>query len=293
MSLPSSISTADGYQLSAWQVGSGRPGVVVPNGGYYAAVLAAAIGDSALVYDLRNRGASSTVTDPAVLAAGVDRDLADLDAVRVAAGRDRMTLIGHSYVGELVLRYAVAHPERVERVVALGPSGYAVGHPGPPPPDEVAVDIFARLAEFMRTPAGDDPVARCEAAWAILAPLYVVDPGLAPRVQAWGRCEHANERTFLGYWLRYVEPSLRARSVPADDLRRVECPVLLIHGRRDRSAPFAASEAWASRLPEARLLAVPDTAHAPWLEAPDAVLPAVHQFLAGEWPAAATRGGVA
>ena len=41
------------------------------------------------------------------------------------------------------------------------------------------------------------------------------------------------------------------------------------------------------RLPNARLVTVEKSAHAPWLEHPDTVWPLIRQFLRGEWPAAA------
>jgi pimeloyl-ACP methyl ester carboxylesterase len=200
-----------------------------------------------------------------------------------------MTLVAHSYVAELILHYAAAHPDRVDRIVAIGPSGYAVGHGGPPPPDEVAVDVFARLTQFMRTPFPGDDEARCRAAWKLLAPLYVADPVHVPRIEAWGRCDQANERAFMGYWMRYVEPSLRTASVAAADLARVTCPVLVVHGDRDRSAPYQGGQAWAAALPNARLLTVSGTAHAPWIEAPNVVQAALGRFLDGDWPADAVR----
>jgi pimeloyl-ACP methyl ester carboxylesterase len=287
---PDAIPTTDRRALAAWRLGASPHRVIVPNGAVYAGDFADLwTRHGALVYDLRNRGASAAVSDPAELAGGVRHDLTDLEAVRAAAGIEQAVLVGHSYVAELVLHYAAAHPDRVAGVISLGPTGYAVGRGGPPPPDEVAVDVLARLTEFMRTPYPGDDEARCRAAWALLAPLYVADPVHAPRIEAWGRCEQANERASLAYWLRYVEPSLRAASVSAAHLARITCPVLVVHGDRDRSAPYAAGQAWVAHLPNARLLTVRGAAHAPWIEAPGTVVPALRRFLDGEWPADAVR----
>lgn len=284
------LETDDGRRLYGTCLGDGPERAVVPNGAAFAADLLDAVPEGALlVYDLRNRGRSEAETDPVRLNRGIEQDLDDLEAVRRQRGLARLTLVGHSYVGEVVLRYAMRHPDRVERVVAIGPSGYAVGCPGPPPPDAVAAEVFARVGAFLQTPAGDDPAARCRAAWELLAPLYVVDPALAVKVARWGRCDEPNERAWLAAWMRYVEPSLRSATPDAADLARVTCPVLLVHGERDRSAPLAASEAWAARLPDARLLRVPEAAHAPWLEAPAVVLPALRAFLDGDWPPDAVR----
>jgi pimeloyl-ACP methyl ester carboxylesterase len=66
-------------------------------------------------------------------------------------------------------------------------------------------------------------------------------------------------------------------------------PVLIIHGRHDRSAPYGGARDWALRLPNARLLTVKDAAHAPWIEASDEVLSSVEVFLGGAWPGTAEK----
>jgi pimeloyl-ACP methyl ester carboxylesterase len=73
-----------------------------------------------------------------------------------------------------------------------------------------------------------------------------------------------------------------------DDFARASMPVLTVHGRRDRSAPYGGGQDWAAALPNARLLTVDGAGHAPWIEAPD-VLDAVTTFLDGSWPASAER----
>jgi len=69
----------------------------------------------------------------------------------------------------------------------------------------------------------------------------------------------------------------------------VRVPVLAVHGRRDRSAPYGGARDWAAMLPDARLLTVEDAGHAPWIEAPDLVFEAIETFLGGRWPEAAGR----
>ena len=284
------VTAPDGVRLYFRRVGRGTPTVIVPNGLYYADDVSPLWRDrAAVVFDLRNRGRSAAVTDSTERQRGVLNDVADLEAVRAHLSLQRMDLVGHSYVALIALRYALAHPNRVGRVVMIGPPGYGVGHEDPPPPDAVALDVFRRLGVLREAPPTDDPVARCRAFWAVLAALYVVDQTLAPAVAAWGRCDQPNERAFMGYWAAHVEPSLKALPARAVDLAAVLCPVLVVHGTHDRSAPYAAGREWAARLPNARLLTVPDVAHAPWLEAPGTVIPALLTFLDGAWPDAAER----
>jgi pimeloyl-ACP methyl ester carboxylesterase len=53
----------------------------------------------------------------------VARSLADLDAVRRHHGLARMALLGHSWGAELALRYTLAHPGRVTRLVYVSGTG--------------------------------------------------------------------------------------------------------------------------------------------------------------------------
>jgi proline iminopeptidase len=62
-------------------------------------------------------------------------------------------------------------------------------------------------------------------------------------------------------------------------LRRLDVPVLLVHGRAD-PRPLAAVEALARALPHAELVVLPGVGHFPYLEAPDLLGRVVRGFLA-------------
>lgn len=284
------LRTRDGRRLHGEILGDAAPHVIVPNGAVLAGDLAALWQRrGALVYDLRNRGASDAEPDAGVRARGLAQDVEDLVDVCAQRRLARVDVVAHSYVGAIAVAFAVANPERVRRLVLIGTPGYGLGRGAPPPPDAVARTVFEAIGALMKTPSGGDPVARCEAFWQRLAPLYVVAPSLATRVRAWGRCHLANERAFMATWQADVEPSLRALAFTPADLARVTCPVLVVQGAADRSVAPADGDAWAAALPNARLLRVDGAAHAPWLDAPAIVLPALETFLSGSWPDAATR----
>lgn len=61
-------------------------------------------------------------------------------------------------------------------------------------------------------------------------------------------------------------------------LARVRCPALVLHGRED-PIPLASSEAAARALPDARLVVLDDSGHVPYVEAPEALFPAIERFL--------------
>jgi pimeloyl-ACP methyl ester carboxylesterase len=61
-------------------------------------------------------------------------------------------------------------------------------------------------------------------------------------------------------------------------------PVLIIHGTKDRNAPYGGGRDWARAFPNARLLTVENAAHVPWVEAPELVFGSIKAFLDGRWP---------
>jgi pimeloyl-[acyl-carrier protein] methyl ester esterase len=69
-------------------------------------------------------------------------------------------------------------------------------------------------------------------------------------------------------------------SLKPTDVAMVTMPVLTIHGRKDRSAPYGGGQDWANLLPNGRLLTIEDGGHVPWIEAPTQVLSAIERFLA-------------
>jgi pimeloyl-ACP methyl ester carboxylesterase len=72
---------------------------------------------------------------------------------------------------------------------------------------------------------------------------------------------------------------LRLRGRYRDALDAVRCPVLLIHGSRDRFVPAAFARAAAIRHPDWRLIVLPEVGHIPQMEAPHRWTGAVHRWL--------------
>ena len=49
--------------------------------------------------------------------------VADLEALRVHLKQERLFLVGHSWGGMLAMAYAAAHPDRIDRMILIGPGG--------------------------------------------------------------------------------------------------------------------------------------------------------------------------
>lgn len=280
------ITTADNVRLYFQRLGSGPNALVIPNAIYLCDDFQCLAGDKRTVifYDLRNRGRSDTVEDPSKLHRGIEHDIDDLDEVRRHFGFEKISVLGHSYVGLLVVLYALKHPANVERIVQIGapPPSRTTYPPELSCNDEVAQSTAARLAELQKergsTNLVADPVAFCEKFWTVLRPLFVADPAKVEKIAKWGYCDCENERNFMKHFMTYVAPSLQKLNLTPEDFAKVQAPVLTIHGRKDRSAPYGGGLEWSQVLPNARLLTIDDAAHVPWIESPEQVFGAIEQF---------------
>ena len=290
---PESVPTSEGARLFVQTLGDRGRCVIVPNGFYLLDDLEPLADRHCLVsYDARNRGRSDTMADESALARGIHNDVEDLEAVRHHLGAETVDVIGHSFNGLTAILYGLKYGARVGRIVllaAMGPYPYKAYPPELSNSDAVFHKVFADLGELRGQRSSYDPEPYCRAVWSVLRPLYVTDPVHASRIR-WDRCDLPNERNFMRYWLERMLPSIQALTLSAEDLARVTVPVLCIHGRKDRSAPYGGARDWATLLPSARLLTLDEAGHAPWVEAPHAVMDALRTFLAGEWPATASSG---
>ena len=268
--------------------------MLAPNGLYLMRDFRFLDDDATVVfYDVRNRGRSDAVTDPSKLARGIEQDVDDLDAVRRHFGVDPVDLIGHSYIGLMVGLYAIRYPAHARRVVQLAPEKPDAAKQYPPElayVDRTFVETMAELARMLNAPADPalNPEAACRKFWSVLRAIYVANPADAERMD-WGRCDLPNERNFMHYWMGHLAPSIERLRLTAKDFAQATAPVLIVHGTKDRNAPYGGAWDWAACLPNARLLTVLNAAHAPWIEAPELVFGSIRAFLEGAWPGAAER----
>ncbi len=286
------ITMEDGVRLYFQQLGSSPKAVIIPNGFHMLDDLRH-LGHwrTLIFYDVRNRGRSDTVAEVAKLVRGIQQDADDLDAVRRHFGIELADVIGHSYIGLMVALYAMNYAAHVGRVVQIGPM-----QPDPSTQypahltcaDAVLAEAMAKIGQMMKERPTGDPEDVCRKFWVVLRAIYVADPKDAERIN-WGRCELAKERSFMQYWTAHLLPSIQSLNLTAEAMAKAKAPVLIVHGAKDRNAPYGAGRDWAMRLPDARLVTVENAAHAPWIEAPDLLFGSITTFLDGEWPEPAEK----
>lgn len=248
-----------------------------------------ALGFDVYVYDQLGAGRSNRLADPAGY--GIDRDAADLEAIRQTIGAERMVLIGHSYGGTLAGHYLAAHPDRVENLI--------LSSPGPLDPADTSGDLArARLdtGQTLRTYLAVLP-PRTLLGYALLQ----VNPAAAHSYLPDGEADARNDRV-----LSLTQPALHctgtatapirgsgfyalqypqsATAPPGTDLRPslagLATPTLIIKGSCDYLSWRSAID-YRTALPNATLLYIPGAGHNTYQDQPAAVISAVQSLLTG------------
>lgn len=294
---PQFLDSADGIRIWWKTEGSGPPIVVIHGGpgldhGSLAADLAPLAKTHTLVYyDQRGGGRSSLPEDVSLLT--IDDHVRDLEKLRIALGLERMTVLAHSFGPAIAALYAIEHPDRIERMIFLGPI----------PPrkgtffEDYGKTLESRLSDEQRTSAGaaianiesgKDVVAACRVYWEVSTPPRLAKGVPASVVKA-DLCTAPAEAIRYGMtktgdatWGSMGDWDWREK------LRAVKAPTLVIHGDED-AIPLAQVREWVPALPDARLIVVAKTGHFPHAEKPEIVFKAIEQFTKGTWPKAASR----
>ena len=195
------------------------------------------------------------------------RGVAVLAALLDALGVPRAAVVGSSLGGRLAWRFALAHPDRVTRLVLIAPDGFA-------------------------------PPGRAYGEREGVAPLMRLLPWTLPR-----RLLRQSMASSYGDPSRFPEaelsrthdlmraPGVRAAMIarlkqrviedPRPLLPRLAMPVLLLWGERDRMIPARHAQDWLALLPQAEHVELPGLGHVPQEEAPEVSLPPVRAFLEG------------
>ncbi len=276
------ITTPDGVKLHYRKAGRG-PAIIVPLD-YLLFDPMKQFADIATViaYDMRNRGRSSRSSDTTTWT--IDQEVRDLETVRAHFKLEKFTPVGFSYLGKMVMLYAAAHPDRVRRIIQLGPAGNEnIARPADQDLGIPEADM-ARWQQLNKDGAMEKtPREFCVAQWTALRYMFVGDPAHATRFPIEETCALENE------WPVNVNPVFEQllaspHTLTEAELKTITVPVLTIHGSNDRTVPIESGRKWVAQLPDARLVAVPGAAHTMWLDDPVTTYTAIRAFLRGEWP---------
>jgi proline iminopeptidase len=275
----------DGGEIFVREVGRGPPLVIVHGGPgtfdhtYLLPYMDRLAADCRLIYyDQRFHGASSG-EERAAAETDMATFLRDLDAVREHAAHERVAVLGHSWGGQLAMRYAIEYPQRVTHLILLSSS----------PATKDDYDAFTRYRRSLTTRVSDelaalrgtpeflaaDPSAFARAMRLSLSVGFARAEDVA-RLEL--RLTTANIARGRAVGARFGELIFGRRYDLTKQLASLRVPTLVLHGDHD-FIPVEAAERIASTIPGTRLVVVPECGHFGYLEAPEIVHREIVSFL--------------
>ena len=189
-------------------------------------------------------------------------------------------MIGESWGAGLATLYAAAHPERVERLLLVGPM---------PPTrailqrrldeSDAAMDLRRRLADVRQAmTTSPDPIATCREFFALYTRQFFVTPDGQARRRG-SSCDGPPE----GVRNYFVVNDATFASLGEWDFRphlaRLQMPAMVIEGERSIPSTVESARVFAQALPHAELVLVPNAGHYPQVEQPGPFFAAVSRFL--------------
>jgi proline iminopeptidase len=227
-----------------------------------------------LVYvDLRGGGRSTGEASDLTF----DVLAADLEAIRVDLGVERIAVLGHSILGVLAIEYGRRFPASVSHVVAVGT----------PPTGDMAL-LSAKSASFFEEDASDERKRLLRENLAALpenasmgetllaqTPMRFYDA----RFDAAPLFAESDVKPAL---LQHILGTLAAAwsvSVGSSSLR---VPIFVALGRYDYSVPYALWDGIVDTLPNATLQVFEQSGHQPFFEEPDRFAETLSKWMASQ-----------
>jgi pimeloyl-ACP methyl ester carboxylesterase len=165
-----------------------------------------------------------------------------LPALLQALDVERPWLFGHSDGGSIALLFAAAFPEALRGAIVLAPHILV---------EDLSVASIEKAREVYRDTDLRQKLAR-----------YHDDPDSA----------------FRGWNDVWLSPAFRNWSIE-EEIRAIRCPLLAVQGVDDEYGTLEQVRGIARRVPQTRLLELPDCGHSPHKDQPDAVIAAVKAFV--------------
>lgn len=196
------------------------------------------------------------------------------------AGEDEVVAVGNSLGGVTVLRLAERADLPLAGVVPVAPAGLQM----PRWFDVVERDPVVR--RLLALPLPIAPAVLRALVGEVYRQLVFARPRAAEAAVVTAFAAHHASRDRVAALLASGRRLLPELAAPPFDFARVECPVLLVRGTRDRMVPHAGAQILLGALPNTTVELLEGVGHCPQLEATERLLELLLPFPAGVTEAA-------
>jgi pimeloyl-ACP methyl ester carboxylesterase len=207
----------------------------------------------------------------------LDKLVGDVDAVVKHFGQQKATLVGHDSGGWISWRYAMAHPDKTDRLVILNlPHPRCIERELANNPRQQKASDYAR--QLQQLPPGGRTVINDGVTYVLTPELYASGfKDEQPKyLEALRRSSIEGIINF--YKANYPRPPYKEETYPP-----VKCPVLMIHGLDDPwLMPEALHDTWRYLEKDLTLVTVPKAGHWVHLDAADLVTKRMVSWLTQE-----------
>lgn len=190
-------------------------------------------------------------------------------------GVDAAAVVGNSMGGFIGAELAIAHPQRVERLVLVSAAGLSTyNHRG----SVTALPAMRRIERSLMaagawTAAKSDTVARRARLRDATLGVVVHRPSKLDSALAAEQLRGAGKPGFIQGFEAVLHYDIRER------LPQIACPTLIVWGEQDRLISVRDADVFAELIPNSRKVVFGDTGHMAMLERPEAFNALLEEFL--------------
>jgi proline iminopeptidase len=273
--------TRDGVQLFYRTSGSGTPVIFLSGGPGFTVDYMVPVGDfvpapfQRVFYEQRGTGRSKVASMTAENMT-LPHVVADLEALRVHLKQERLFLVGHSWGGMLAMAYAAAHPDRIDRMILIGPGGPTLEFT-----EWFNDNIHMRLRpEDIEAERywNEAPKRGVDVNKAALEQVRAITPGyFFERAKGLAFASQLPDGTLTLQvnTLLFTDMAKGYDSRPG--LRQLDRPVLIVQGHQDPVGDKTAEDIHAA-IKSSELVYLNQCGHFPWLEQPKTFLRTMTEF---------------
>jgi proline iminopeptidase len=206
-----------------------------------------------------------------------DQCIADLEDLRAALGYERWIVGGHSWGATLALHYALAHPDRCLGLLYV--AGVGLGRAWNAAYHEEADRRLSDVEHRRRDDLGQrERTAAEEREYRVLCWAPDFADRSAARALASTEASAQWTTNYDCNRLLNAETKTWDEQVLIERCRHLPLPALVVHGECD-PRPLSATDSLVAALPSSERYVVADAGHRPWVEAPDAVVGRIAEFV--------------